>query len=416
VINLDTSSARISYHLEDVTFYCILGAVIFLPISIEAFSFFLFAGAAFWAGKIAFMRKVLWRRNSLDKIIFVYVFLSALSIVNAPDKNFSVYNYSYLMGKYILTYYLITNNINCLKRLRLLVYGLLGSSVVVVMYGFYQYFFAIDISSFLWVDKSQFPELKTRVFSTLGNPNLLAGFLLVIISLSFSLSLYENRPNIKTCLATLTIAAGLCLIMTYSRGVWLSLLATLFIYGKFYDKRIFLTAIPVLAIVVFSDGEILTRATSIINPVDSSSALRLAMWDSTLHMIREQPILGIGWGSYWLVYPNYDYFIKNESVIIYHAHNMYLHLAAETGILGLTAFLAVLYGHIRLAFRIFSKKNLLTTDLMLGVLAAMTGLIVSGFTDYLLFSAQMSLVFWFLNAIVIGAYQLSPKTINLERK
>jgi putative inorganic carbon (HCO3(-)) transporter len=389
-------------HLDHLTFGCILAAVFLLPISFEFSSFFLFVAAALWAGKMVFLKEILWKRTHLNKFIALYAFFAAVSIINAPDKNFSIYNYVHLMGKYILAYYLVINNVNSPKQIKMLVYALLSSAVLVVFYGFYQYFSGIDISSFMWVDKNKFPDLTTRVFSTFGNPNLLAGFLLVIISLAFSLSLYEKSFNIKTCFAVVTLAAGLCLIMTYSRGLWLSLFATLFIYGKFYDKRIFWASIPILTIIVFADANISARAASLINPADTSSALRLALWDSAWQMILKHPVLGIGWGSYWLVYPDYDYFIKDTSIIIYHAHNMYLNIAAETGFLGLAAFLAVLWGHISAAFGVFLKTDDAgTKGLMLGMLAAMTGLIVSGFTDYILFGAQTAMLFWLLNAIIV---------------
>ncbi|MDR1701542.1 MAG: O-antigen ligase family protein [Sporomusaceae bacterium] len=392
---------------NSLTACCLLGTAFFLPISLDIFSAFLFAAAALWAGKMAAARKILWKKTPLDKIIAVYVFFTALSILNSPDRNFSFYNYYNLMGKYILTYYLLINNVNSLKQLTLFVRTLLASATLVIFYGFYQYFAGVDVSALLWVDASQFPGLKTRIFSTLGNPNLLASFLVIILSLYLSLSFYAKRKSAKFCLLSLTVAAGFCLALTYSRGLWLSLLATTFIYAKFYDKRIIWVLIPILAVIPFGGEEFAARAASIINPADSSSALRLALWNSTLCMILKEPLAGIGWGAYWLVYPQFDYFINDASVIIYHAHNMYLNIAAETGLPGLLAFLAVLGSHIRLAFQVFSQTgNKWTKGLMLGVLASMTGIIVSGFTDYVLFSAQMSMLFWLLNAVVIISWLL----------
>jgi len=90
---------------------------------------------------------------------------------------------------------------------------------------------------------------------------------------------------------------------------------------------------------------------------------------------------------------------------------MYLNIAAETGLPGLTIFLAVLCGHGRIAWRVLNKAgDNRTKGLLLGVLAAMTGIIVSGFTDYVLFSTQMSVLFWLLNAAVIISWRLSQKS------
>lgn len=67
---------------------------------------------------------------------------------------------------------------------------------------------------------------------------------------------------------------------------------------------------------------------------DTSLSLRLALWESTIAMIEEHPLLGVGWGNYWLAYPEYNFFIEDADVVIFHAHDMYLHIPAEVGIPG----------------------------------------------------------------------------------
>jgi putative inorganic carbon (HCO3(-)) transporter len=122
-------------------------------------------------------------------------------------------------------------------------------------------------------------------------------------------------------------------------------------------------------------------------------------------MVMDKPFMGIGWGSYWLVYPEYDFFVQNTGTTIFHAHNMYLNIAAEIGIPGLLVFLGIIYGHIRIALRCFFGSFGWTAGLMLGVIAALTGLVVNGFTDYIMFNIQLSLLFWLLNAVIVVVWQ-----------
>ena len=76
-----------------------------------------------------------------------------------------------------------------------------------------------------WVDNSAFPLLRRRMYSTLYNPNLLSEFLLMAISAAFSLLIVKKRaPKKMAVLLTLLAALALCLILTYSRGAWLSIL------------------------------------------------------------------------------------------------------------------------------------------------------------------------------------------------
>ncbi|HAK74975.1 MAG TPA: polymerase, partial [Sporomusaceae bacterium] len=116
--------------------------------------------------------------------------------------------------------------------------------------------------------------------------------------------------------------------------------------------------------------------------------------------------LGIGWGAYWLVYPEYDFFVQNTATTIFHAHNMYLHIGAEIGLPGLAAFLVIMYGHARLALSVVAEtSNRWINGLMLGAVSALLGLAVSGFTDYVMYNIQMSMLFWLLNALVVTVSQ-----------
>ncbi len=64
---------------------------------------------------------------------------------------------------------------------------------------------------------------------------------------------------------------------------------------------------------------------------------RLAHWQAALNMLRDHPVLGVGIGNYVPVYPAYA--LPGWKDPLGHAHNYYLHVAAETGMLGLCAYL-----------------------------------------------------------------------------
>ncbi|HWQ61921.1 MAG TPA: polymerase, partial [Negativicutes bacterium] len=69
---------------------------------------------------------------------------------------------------------------------------------------------------------------------------------------------------------------------------------------------------------------------------------------------------------------------------------------------GLAAFLTLMCGHARLALAVAeSATNRWVGGLMLGVLAAIVGLAVNGFTDYVMFNPQVAMLFWLLCAITV---------------
>jgi len=140
--------------------------------------------------------------------------------------------------------------------------------------------------------------------------------------------------------------------------------------------------------------------TSVFTRIDTSSEMRLALWESTLAMIGDHPFFGIGWGAYWMVYPEYDFYLQGADVLIVHAHNMYLNYAAEIGVVGAVSFLWFFFGTMRLAF--FSKvhdSEGFRQGLMLGISLAFFSIALNGLTDDVLFNIPSSMLLWLLAAL-----------------
>ena len=401
-------NSQTQYRLDYLIEHCILAVAFFLPMSLDVATLFLGAGTALWAGKMIVVKRLLLKRTPFDELIALLVILSAASIAVSPDPGFSFYNYYHLMGRYILLYYLVINNLESLQQVQRLVWSVMASALLVTFYGFYQYVHGVDISAFQWVDGEQFPDLKVRIFSTLQNPNLLAGFLVVVMSLAVGQGLYTEKVGNKLLLFVLVAVLGICLVLTYSRGAWLSIVVVAAICGRFYNRKVLWLFLIIPVIAFFCHDAVMERVMSIFNPTDTSSTLRIALWESTIAMILDKPMFGTGWGAYWLVYPEYDFFLNNPAARIVHAHNMYLHIAAEIGIPGLLVFLAIIYGHAKKALDILNHtNNRWIAGLMLGIVAAVLGLAVNGFTDYIMFNVQMSMLFWLLIAVIIIVWQIN---------
>lgn len=386
------------------TYLGIFATAFFLPLSFDAASWFLNLAALAWLGRMALERRWLVRTGPYDKWIWLLIACSAASVTVSPDRDFSFYNYYHLMGRYVLFYYLTLSNLSQTRDVRRMALTLLASSACVCLYGFYQYI-AGSVMSAEWVDKEQFPELTLRVFSTLENPNLLAGYLVGMAALTGGMLWQESERRAKLLLGALGVAQVACLVLTYSRGSWLSLLAVVGLAGVLINRRLlWLLALVPVALAVGHEA-VLERIMSVANPTDTSSMLRLALWESTWAMIQDHPFAGIGWGSYWMVYPAYDFFIQNPAVRILHAHNMYLNLAAEIGVPGFVAFMTVLIAHGRLAVRQWRRSSPAARGMFIGMAASLVGILLNGLTDYVLFNIQLSLLYWLTIALIVVLHQ-----------
>ena len=139
--------------------------------------------------------------------------------------------------------------------------------------------------------------------------------------------------------------------------------------------------------------------------------MRLALWESSVDMICDHPLLGIGWGAYWMVYHEYDFYINDPSVLIVHAHNMYLNYAVETGVFGAAAFLWYFFGTMVQAFReVPQEQPQLVKAFRLGVGLALLSVALGGLTDDVLFNIPTSMLLWLLCALSAAAREMPIET------
>lgn len=391
---------------KDPGMACLLAGVFFLPLFLPVAIVCLTAAGVLWLGRLIWTGEVCLHRSPLDLWLAPFAALAALSIPQSAHAAAGWYNYMCLVGLYLLAYFLVVQMVRTRQDAVRLVAVLLVSAAAVCLWGLWQYQAGIDVTAERWVDGEQFPGLKTRVFSTLGNPNVLAAFLIMIVGLTAGWILDVRGRWPRLALLGLLSVSVLCVLLTYSRGAWLTLGVMALVMAaawKHWTWRMAAIAAVVLALVgVAAQDAFMARLLSIrgmFHSADSSVALRWALWESTLAMIEEHPWLGLGWGSYRFVYPEYDFFVQNPDVIIYHGHNTLLSLAAEIGIPGMICF--------AMAWATAACRTLLAmhrTDRpkkgpYLGLALALLGMAAFSLTDHVLFNIQVTAVFWVLLAL-----------------
>jgi len=220
------------------------------------------------------------------------------------------------------------------------------------LYGYIQAFFNIGPQAFI-------RDASLRVYGTFDQPNPYAGYINIPLSIALALTLL-GRGWLTRILAGLTaILLGIAEYLSQSRGGEMAIVAALVFIVLAGMPRI-LTLMRVLIIALLGFFEALLAGwipLHIFNPVlhflgliqisliqpssqDFSTAERLAHWIAGLHMFLDHPILGVGIGNYADAYP--QYFITIFVDPLGHAHNYYINIAAETGFIGLTAYVLFL--------------------------------------------------------------------------
>ena len=418
-----------------VMMYAVIAEAFLIPLAPLAAMVVLLIGCGAMLLRLRIDRSFHLRRLPYDAPALLFVVIGLLSVAVAPDKAFSFYNFYHLVPIYALTYLLVGQTLRTAHELRRVVLAMAVSAALVILYGFYQFIFGIDISAMKWVDGESFPELSKRVFSTWENPNILAGYLDIVACLAVGLLTALTRTWRMLALVIL-VAALACLAMTYARGACLVVAVVLAGYGALRDWRVLLGIVVVGAGALLVDPVLADRLLSVFTRVDTSSEMRLAFWESTIAMVMDHPFLGIGWGMYFMVYPEYDFYLQGAPVQIVHAHNMYLNYAAEIGVPGALSFLWFFFGSLVLAFRLPQKtppwetvlaahehewktvadvraalarwrRRRFVEGLSLGLGLALISVALNGITDHLLFNIPSSMLLWMLAAMTASVHAIA---------
>lgn len=148
-------------------------------------------------------------------------------------------------------------------------------------------------------------------------------------------------------------------------------------------------------------GAVWHRLMSIFGTQDTSVALRFAYLKSTLFIIEEHPY-GVGWYGFQYIYPEYDFYLNNPNVIMYHCHNLMLNILAELGWHGLVVFVLVLAVFAWHAFKLAEKGvRPWLRAVGQGYLAALVGILAGGLTDHVYFNMDMGLLFWCVSMVMM---------------
>lgn len=280
--------------------------------------------------------------------------------------------------------------------------GLLFAGCVQSIIGLYE-FVGGSGAAHLWILDNRF----FRAFGTYGQPNPFGAHMELILVLAIgalvgALGARKLKWGIGLLAACAILGAGL--IASWSRGAWLGAGAGVAAIIFFAPRRrwvgaglvlgggaLFLTLagfglLPGSVVARLSDfAQDLTGIEDVRGQEISNERYavleRLAHWQAAVGMMNDHPLLGVGFGNYEVAYPRYA--LMNWKYPLGHAHNYYLNLLAETGVVG---FLSYVIGWLALSFltiRAISQRSGLDRGVLIGLMGVWVALAVHSLFDKL---------------------------------
>lgn len=307
-------------------------------------------------------------------------------------------------GVFMLTYFMAANSVRSRQMAQKTVLALILSCFAASMLGVYQNFVGVE-STASWIDSEMFAEIGSRVVGPFDNPNVFGEYLIMLLPLAVALVLTRRGAQRLIGIAV-TLAAGAALVYTWSRGAWLGAMASIGLLLVLYHAVLLRLVVPAIVALPFVaaalPSAIVSRLTSIGNLADTSTAYRVSIWTASVNMLKDIFESGIGTGSaaFSAVYPAYA---LGGAAYALHAHNLYLQIFVELGVVGIAVFVLMLFFFFRSVFscyRTLGDRTQATIILAMGL--GVFALLVQGLTDNVWYNYRIVLLFWLLMGIVIG--------------
>ena len=347
-----------------------------------------------------------WIKTPLDKPIIVLIILSIMSIIFSLHKQTSIRSFT-LFLTYLVIFYLVINTVRTRSQFRQLIYVIISVAVFLALFGLFKNFGANPFPWWGYVDLNY----GDRLTSTFGCPNHLAGYMEMSLPLLICLFLLGFRSGIVFILGYLSLLLLVALMLSLSRGGWISTLLSLSFMAiallnsrHFVRKKLLIVLIAgslTLAFIALVSTPVVERVmTAMEKEEEASFYSRVVAWGGVMDMISDHPLIGIGPGTFKTVFTQYQ--PPGLSAHFTMAHNDYLHFISETGLLLIPVIIWMIIALYRKGFKKLKNPSRLVRATTLGSMTGITAILFHSITDFNLHIPANAILFVVLAAITVA--------------
>jgi O-antigen ligase len=298
--------------------------------------------------------------------------------------------------------------IDRVKRIRRLV-------TTLTVFGFIFAFFAIlqgvlSPTKIYGIYERQFAQ----PYGSFVNRHNFAAYMEMTLALPLSLVLTGSvKRDQRLLYLTAVLLMAVALFLSGSRGGLIAMIAEVIVMvmitapvrrGKKLAVRLALGAALLVAVAagtIFVGGESsLTRIAETASSKDVSVS-RTQIWTTTLEVITHNLPFGVGLGALGVAYTNFDTFSGLERVE--QAHNDYLQIVSDAGVIGMLIGGAFLYFLIRTFTKNMSTGNTYRRAVVIGAGAGIFGVLVHSLFDFVLHTTAVSVLFFVLLSLLVNS-------------
>ena len=230
-----------------------------------------------------------------------------------------------------------------------------------------------------------------------GGENDLSAFFVFYAPIALAAGIMEKSLFRKIILVGVFFTSALAVFFTYSRGAYLGLAAVLGIVAILHSRKLLIVFVLLFLTLGFwmpdsvmkrasmtnsnivvekriEEGERALSPADYASRLEKSSAKRIIIWRGALDMIKQNPVFGLGYMTFYSQIHKYANLGPKEK---WDTHQQYLKITAEMGIIGLIAFLSLLIVPLFRSIKLFYwSKDQFIKGIALGGIASITGIAI----------------------------------------
>ena len=293
-----------------------------------------------------------------------------------------------------------------------------GGAVCVLsssLYAVYQRIQGVEVNE-SYVDVTLNAGMPGRVDSFFDNPNTFAQVLILLVPLVLALMLSSKHLVSKAAAAGVAAVGIVALGMTYSRASWVGIACAMVVFVFLWKPKL----IPAFAVlcclaVPFLPETIWNRILTITNFKDSSTSSRFSLYAAALEVIQKDPLSGAGLGTAAVQSYIKNFNLYHGEAPFVHAHNFYLQVWIEAGLLGVVGFVGSMLWNIkRAAHTVRHCGSSTARTITCAAASALCGAMVCGLADYLWNYPRVMCIFWFVFAVAITGVKVCHNQKSLD--
>jgi len=350
-------------------------------------------------------------------LLFITIFISTLDTLYV---NLSIFEFVEVF-KFYLTFLYLSNNIKEKKDVSFFIFFLVLGLLLESILGILQHKYDAPITPTIIGSKSFI--LNSRIVGTWLSYNDFSFYLTYFMPLAF-VCIFTKVPILFRYIYGFAFLLSVpAIIWTNSRGAWLSLALAMFFVFMFMTSHIrgkqaviktFLTILVVIVLVSPIFPRVIDKVVGrVVNDDNGSAESRLPQFEVAGNIIRANPINGIGLNNYTEVMLDYDTTEEGLfSITRYPVHNVYLHMFAELGIIGIMSYAFLIISIFRVGLKYTSTYKDDNSFYIIGLLAGIISFLFHGTVDTVSLGNKLFIYLWFFTGLIVAFVRIKKNALN----